>query len=42
MGVNITYLEDNSSFMEAKNEVIETYAERNELIKNFVERANQQ
>lgn len=41
MGVNVVDLTDNSSFIEAKNSVIETYANKNELIKNFVEKANQ-
>lgn len=40
-GINVVDLTDNSSFIEAKNNVIETYVNRNELIRNFVERANQ-
>jgi TRAP-type C4-dicarboxylate transport system substrate-binding protein len=41
IGVNVTELPNSSPFIDAKNSVIETYAKKNELIKSFVEKANQ-
>lgn len=40
-GVNVVELEDIAPFVDTKNKVIETYAEKNDLIKRFVEKANQ-
>ncbi|MCU9594506.1 TRAP transporter substrate-binding protein [Caldibacillus thermolactis] len=40
-GVNVTEIEDFSPFLDAKEHVINTYTKKNELIKRFVEKANQ-